>query len=212
MPILKGLMSYQRFKLEINHKLDHSLFLERLNLFRFKPLKEQADDYETFGWVPYLWEYDEDKKIDEGDFLYDQRLIFCLRIDNIKLPRELIKNNTKKSIKNYYQQFNKWPDKVTKKEIEANEIRSLRAKMIPKTKIIEAILCLNKKEIRIFSKGSSHLDKFLEIFEQSFSLKLTRIDFAWYSLNSQSIKTDFNSLLALHPAPLFQPALRTHIN
>lgn len=206
MPILKGLMNYMRFSVAASHEIKPEYFKEKFNLFRFKPLNENGHDDQSLGWVPFLSEYDDEKPIETSDFLYDDKIILTLRMDKINLPKELLKIAIKKAILSYEKQFKKYPDKAVKKEIEIAESKKLRAKVLPKCKVIEAVFSLENNQLRIFSRSASLIDKFVEIFEQTFLLKVSRCDFAWFSLKSKNNEEFLHDLFLLKQKPLFSPA------
>lgn len=197
MSILKGTMSYSSFSIKSEAPLAPEAILEKLRLFKFKALHPHGEDSEAWGWCPYQAEYDLDKSIEIRDFLYDDKIVLSMRVDVISLPKELLKSNIKKSIKSYYQDHKKWPDKVIKKEIEKAEMKALRARVLPKTKIIEAMWDQKQGRLRVFCRAQKQLDQFNDLFAQTFLSRPLPKDFSGLALQHKE------AIEALSFQPLF---------
>lgn len=211
MAILKGAMSYQRFRINFKADLNPDQILEKLKLFKFRPLHERGFDQESIGWCSYLNEYDEDRALVVKDILYDEKIVLTLRHDSIVLPKPLLKSLIKKSVVSYYRDHNKWPDRTTKKEIEQAETQALRARVLPKIRIIEAILDIKSQELRIFTRSKGSIDRFLDLFNNTFLEKPLHRDFAheayWFA-QSQSLPEALNAYTHI---PLFAPPVRIDV-
>lgn len=205
MPIIKGTMGYTRFLVNSEAVLDAASLVDKINLFRFKPLHPLGEDKESLGFCPYLSEYDLDKTIEIKDFFYDENILLSMRIDTIALPKELLKANVKKSITGYYKDHKKWPDKTVKKEIELAESKALRARVLPKTKIIEAMWNQKQSSLRIFSRSKVQVDQFCELFTQTFLIRPERCDFSHQALSLKA------QLEVMAHQPLFNPTLRVDV-
>lgn len=204
MPIIKGTMGYTRFLVNNEAEMPFRSVVEKLNLFKFRPLHEKGEDNETIGWSPYLNEYDHERDIAHTDCLFDERIILSMRMDVITLPKGLLKMLVKKSLLVYQREHQKFPDRQAKKEIELHEAKMLRARVLPKTKIVEALWCPKDKELRIFSRSQSLLDHFLDLFEQTFLLKPIRRDFVVEGARAVNIEP-------LAHQPIFIPPIRIDV-
>lgn len=211
MPLLKGAMSYQRFRVNADATLSPEQIIEKLRLFKFRPLHEHGHDEEAVGWSSYLAEYDDEKELEVSDILYDKKIILSLRYDAVSLPKPLLKSLVKKSITSYFHEYKKWPDRVTKKEIEQAERASLRARVLPKTRIVEAMWCQSSEELRIFTRSSSLIDRFLDLFNNTFLQKALHRDFTqdayWFAHSSNSLQ----ALSQIAHVPIFAPPIRIDI-
>lgn len=211
MPILKGAVSYQRFRISAGKDLNPEQIVQKLRLFKFRPLHDHGFDQETAGWCTYLHEYDHEKELLVSDMLYDQKIILTLRHDAVALPKPLLKSLIKKSIQSYYHEHKKWPDRVVKKEIEQAEIQSLRARVLPKTRIVEAIWCQSSEELRIFSRSKALLDVFLDLFHNTFLEKPHHRDFAYEAyFIVHSLGQDAALMNPAH-SPIFAPPVRIDV-
>jgi hypothetical protein len=209
MSVLKGALGYQRFTVAGEY-LSAEHILEKLRLFKFRPLHERGEDKETAGWSSYLSEYDHEKNLEIRDFLYGEKVILAMRYDVISLPSQYLKARIKKSLADYQRDHDKKPDRTIKKEIEAAEIQALRARVLPKTKIIEAVWCQKAQELKILSRGSL-VDRFLELFQETFLIRPSLRDFAhetyWLSYSAGQA----HALEHMAHEPIFMPPIRIDI-
>lgn len=203
MSVLSGTMAYQRFKINHELRLTPEQIVDKMRLFKFKPLHHQGLDNDTLGWVSYRSEYDHDQVISTADCYFDQKMILVLRMDNLLLPKQLLRALLKKSLDIYQREQNKTPDLKLKKEMELAEAQKLRSKILPKTRIIEAVWCLSTQELRVFSRASSQVEKFLEIFQDTFLVRPERQDFAQNSYSYAQKNADLAKLELLSHQPMF---------
>lgn len=173
--------------------------VSKLNMFRFRALHEKGEDFESWGWAPFLSEYDTEKAIEDTDVIFDAGIVFCMRYDVIKLPKALLKANVKKSCKLYTQEERRLPDRVVRKEIELNEAKLLRSRILPKTTTVEAFL-EPSGELRVFCRQKAMLDRFKELFEQTLTLRLSRTDFAAAAMSHEG---SVGELDMVHHRPIF---------
>jgi hypothetical protein len=211
MSILKGVMSYQRCLVTNDAILSPSSISEKLNLFKFRPLHVRGEDNETVGWCSYLSEYDHEKPLEIADFLYDDRLLLSMRVDSISLPKELLKMQVKKSLLAYAQEHKKQPDRMVKKEIELAEARNLRGRILPKTKIVESIWCQKSQELRIFCRTTSLLDRYLDLFQETFLVKPIRRDFSLEAMKFGEKHNETMAIETLAHRPIFVPPVRVDV-
>ncbi len=211
MAIIKGAMTYTRFRVTSAQQFSPEEVAERLNLFRFRPLDPRADDMETQGFCAFQSEYDDEKIIVVSDFYYDGKFALSLRVDKLRVPKELLRVLVKKSIAAYHREHRRFPDRTVKKEIELAESKGLRAKILPTTKIIEGLWCPKSQELRIFSRSTANIDRFCELFQQSLLLKPERRDFP-----AEALAFSENTHVALPASfahePLYVPPLRVEMN
>ena len=210
MPVLKSTMGYQRFSITSDNWTPEQI-IEKLRLFQFRPLHEKGDDKESVGWSSFLSEYDHEKKLEISDFLYGEKIILSMRYDIISLPSQLLKARVKKSLQEYFREHNKKADRVLKKEIEAAEAQALRARVLPKIKIVEAVWCQKAQELKILSRSSSLVDRFIELFQETFLLRPSLRDFAYESYWRSHASGLLHNLEALAHEPIFMPPIRVDV-
>jgi hypothetical protein len=211
MPILKGAMTYTRFRVTSLNILSAEEVTSRLNLFRFRPLDSRGEDSETLGFCPFQSEYDDERPIEVLDCYFDGKIALSLRMDVLRVPKELLRVLVKKSIAAYQHQHKRFPDRTIKKEIELAESKGLRAKILPHTKIVEALWCQKSQELRIFSRSATVIDRLVELFQQSFMLKPERRDCALEAFDYNEKKSITVPVNFGHE-PLYVPPLRIEVN
>jgi len=210
MSVLKGAMGYQRLRVP-GENFSAEQILEKLRLFQFRPLHERGEDKESVGWSSYLSEYDHEKKLEISDFLYGEKIILAMRYDIISLPSQYLKARIKKSLAEYMRDHNKKPDRTVKKEVEAAEIQALRARVLPKTKIIEAVWCQKAQELKILSRGSI-VDRFTELFQETFLIRPTLRDFAHETYWLGHAAGEAHAVELLAHDPIFMPPIRVDVH
>jgi hypothetical protein len=210
MTMLKGTMNYTRFAVRCDTALTDETIIEKLNLYRFRPLHPRGEDLESFGWCPFEHEFEDEKSIGPKDCLFDDKLVLSLRIDTLRFPKSLLKSLVKRSLRAYQQDFNKIPDRIAKKEIERAEEKGLRQRMLPKTQVIESIWCRRYNELRIFSRSKTLVDRYRDHFKQTFMVKPEPRDFVAEALNFSQGNTELNIDTISHQT-IFTPPLRTDV-
>ncbi len=209
MPVLQGAMTYQRFRLP-KADLTAEDVVAKLRLFKFRPLHERGEDVESIGWAPYQSEYDTEKEIELSDSYFDGKIIISLRIDTISLPKAFLKSLVKKSLGAYFKDHGKMADRTTRKEIELAEAQSLRQRVLPKTRIVEAVWNLDG-ELRIFSRAASMTEYFLALFQDTFLMRPERFDAAAQSYDYFFQSEKIPLMDTLTHSPIFSPPLRSEV-
>lgn len=209
MSVLKGAMAYQRFSVA-GENFSAEQIIEKLRLFKFRPLHEKGEDKESVGWSSYLSEYDHEKNLEVRDFLYGEKIILAMRIDTISLPSQYLKARVKKSLAEYQREYNKKPDRTVKKEIEAAEIQALRERVLPKTKIIEAVWCQKAQELKVLSRGSI-VERFTELFQETFLIRPSLRDYAHETYWLAHAAGEAHAVELMTHDPIFMPPIRIDV-
>lgn len=210
MPVHKGVMTYSRFFVTSPTPLSPEAITEKINLFRFRPLDPRGDDNETLGFCPFRDEFDDERRITERDFYFDGKIVLCMRLDTLTLPKDHLRALVRKSLQEYQREHKKPADRTVRKEIELAEAQGLRHKVMPKAKITESTWCQKSGELRIFSRAPKVIDRFLELFQQTFLLRPLRRDFpaeAFRFSEEQRIELPVN----WHHEALYLPPQRTEV-
>lgn len=209
MAVQKGVMSYSRFLVKCESALSHSEVAEKLNLFKFRPLHESGADNEALGWCPYLNEYDHERPIEVRDFCYDDKVVLSMRWDSITLPKALLQAMVKKSMSAYAKDHPQPLSRTVKKEIETAEALALRAKVLPRTKLIESIWCQKENQLRVFCRSASLLDRYLDLFQQTFLIRPQRQDHVFKAASMCALELE--PLRDLQHVPMFAPTVRIDV-
>jgi hypothetical protein len=204
MGIFNGTMSYSRFKVQGNLPTSYlSIYESAIILRRFIALKPDGIDNESYGFVSVQKPYDDQLQINNGHFLFDDKIALAFRHDIFTLPKSLFKSLVEQKISDHIKKTAQSPNNNLKRVFEATVKNELKQKILPKTKIIEFIWDINKKELRIFGRGKSTLEKFISLFEQTFQMKLILLNFSKIALETELNISKQSALEILKPYSIF---------
>ncbi|OPZ22584.1 MAG: hypothetical protein BWZ03_00745 [bacterium ADurb.BinA186] len=209
MPVLQGTMSYQRFKVTTSDLTPQDV-AQKIQLFKFRPLHPKGEDNESAGWVAFQSEYDHEKAIEVSDLYFDNKIILSFRVDTLSIPKQLLKSLVKRSLSAYFRDHQKMADKTVRKEIELAEIQGLRQRILPKTKLVEAVWNL-EGELKIFCRSHTLLERFLSVFQDTFLLRPERMDCAAQAYDYWYKNEAITAMDSLAHAPIFMPPLRVDV-
>lgn len=209
MPVLQGTMSYQRFRVT-KSDLAPSDIAQKMQLFKFRLLHPKGEDNESAGWVAFQSEYDHEKAIEVSDFYFDNKMILSFRVDTLSIPKQLLKSLVKRSLSAYFRDHQKMADKTVRKEIELAEIQGLRQRILPKTRLVEAVWSLDG-DLKIFCRSQSLLERFLGVFQDTFLLRPERLDCAAQAYDFCHKNEAIITMDALAHTPIFMPPLRVDV-
>ena len=168
MGILKGGISFTRFK--VVGKPENE-YLDTIKQYAFNEIEEDSDAEVSSGWVSLI---EEDTQLDAPDFLKGAYLTLLLRVDSRKVPTTALKNQYKKIIKEKYASGQK-PSKSDRQEIKEAIRLQLLKKAIPTTKTYGMVWNINNGNIIFESTNTKICDRFIDIFKETFGLKIKRM-------------------------------------
>jgi len=196
MGVLKGSISFTRFK--VVDKPENE-YLDAVKHYAFNEIEEDSDAEVSSGWVSLI---EEDTQLDAPDFLKGSYLTLLLRVDNRRVPTTALKNNFKKVLKEKYIAGEKL-SKSDRQEIKETIRLQLLKKVIPTTKTYSMVWNIKNGSIVFESANAKVCDMFIDIFNETFGLKLKRmfpytlaeqlIDSSLHSSLRNSTETDFIS-------------------
>lgn len=177
MGALKGSITYVRFF--VNEPLadaDRQKAMARIRTRAFKPLEPEDEDEVSVGWVPTEAPFDEEPSfgvhnVFPGD---DKYLIISLRMDRWQFPVTLIRSKLAVAEKAYLEK--KKRDRISRAEraeLRDVVIRRLRREGVPVTKVADAVWNIETGELRLFNRGRTITEYFVELFEKTFGKDLS---------------------------------------
>ncbi len=89
MPLLKGAVTYSRFKTEGIKESPSKTLSEGLKKGAFKPLDLSRDDDRAIGWVEL--EDPDSVEFESGSYLFGDYVIVSFRVDTIRVPATAVK-------------------------------------------------------------------------------------------------------------------------
>jgi DNA recombination-dependent growth factor C len=212
MGALRGSLSYLRFLVDGEMAENPGATYEKaLEARRFMPLNPAADTMDSAGWVPLEAPFDDEMPIGRQSFLFGETIAVTYREDKYSIPRPLLQRETKKKLAQILQEEKKDPESLTKgfiKAVEQSVLVELKSKTLPRTKLVDVIWDTNKKQARVFGRGTVATERIASLFERTFQV---RIELGSYA--ARAFELDIGSrahgvLEKLSPGWLFPDALK----
>lgn len=212
MGALKGSLSYLRFLVEGDAAPNAGTAYEKsLQSRRFLPLSPTAETMESAGWVPLEAPYDDELKITRDLFLFGDLIAVAYREDKFAIPKPLLQRETKKRIEKIIKEEKKDPEELSRafiKAVEASVLVELKAQTIPRSKLVDVIWDLPRKEVRVFGRGTIVTERLASLFERTFQV---RAELASYPARAFSLdlgSRNMGILERLSPGWFFPDAYR----
>lgn len=204
MAIFNGSMNYLRYDVVGELKQPQVEHLESaLGLRRFVSLRPEGEDLESIGWVPLQRPFVDEVPLTNNYFLFSERVVFGFREDKIVLPRPMLKDLVQHRLEQHSKNSGEEPSLQTKHAVELAVRAELRMKLLPKTRIVDVMWDLSRRELRFFARGQGLTERFVEFFEESFELKLELHDFSNMAMREDLSLRSKAMLESLRPAEIF---------
>lgn len=137
----------------------------------FEPLVAQEPEEEKSGWCSVADPFDLDLTYDK--VFFNNYVNLSLRIDRWRLPKPVFDAHFAQAAKEYLEK--KERERLTRKEKEDLRIfvaKRLRKQVIPQMRIIDMSWDMEAKVVRFWNNSPKTHERFMEIFEKTFKLKL----------------------------------------
>jgi DNA recombination-dependent growth factor C len=210
MGALNGSLSYLRFLVEGEvAKNAGTVYEKALESRRFLPLSPTGDVMESAGWVPMEAPFDDDVKLTRDVFLFGDIISVTYREDAYRIPRPLLKRETKKRIEKIMREEKR--DEVNRafaKAVEQAVLAELKAQTIPRSKLVDVIWDTTKNEVRVFGRGTVATERVSSLFERTFQV---RVELATYAARAFTVDVGSRAqgvLERLSPGWLFPDAIK----
>ena len=212
MGALRGSMSYLRFLVDGEvAKSAGTTYEKALEARRFLPLSPTAEVMESAGWVPLEAPFDDDVPITRDVFLFGDIVAVTYREDAYRIPRPLLQRETKKRIDKIVREEKRDPESIGRAFVKAVEhavLIELKGQTIPRSKLVDVIWDTNKKEIRVFGRGTVATERVSSLFERTFQV---RVELATYAARAFTVDVGSRAqgvLERLSPGWLFPDAIK----
>lgn len=172
MGLAEGGITYKTFYVEGDVPADfRQRYLERLVLFRFRPLTVEDEEDLAFGWVPINDLLSSDFRT--IDVYYNEYLAAAVRIDRWAIPPALLKANVRHAEKALKEELQRTRlNRMQKGELVDRERKVLMRKTIPAVRAVDFCWNLNKGLVRFSNLGGTVSELFADLFERTFELRL----------------------------------------
>jgi recombination associated protein RdgC len=211
--ILSGSLTYLRFRAEGTVPSNFTkIFEEALRFRRFVPLQPEGEDNESFGFVSLQKPYADEDSILNDQFLFGDCIALGYREDVISFPKAMMRDLVQKRLNEHHEKHQAKRDAQTKQIIQTALMSEMRKRILPKSKVVDFFWDLSRKEVRFFARGKGITDRFVNLFEQTFHVKLHLKTFAETAVLSNLSLMDKGILETLKPQELFKIIIRTEVN
>lgn len=187
-------------------------FEPSISMRRFVPLRPMGDDTESCGFVPPQSPFNDDEPLTAANFIYSDQIYLTYREDSIKIPQAMLKDRVAAKVKEQEEKTGTYVGSKTKSMIHAAVIAELRAKILPKSTLVEFVYDVPARKLRFFGRGKAVLERFVTLFEQTFELKLVQMTFEERTVSAELPAGLQNSLSMLHNKDIFARKERLEIN
>jgi len=213
MGILSGSSTYLRFRVEGGVSSNYAeVFEKALEIRRFVPLHPDGEDNESSGWVLFQRPYADEETILSDSFLFGDSIMLGFREDSMAYPKAMMKDWVKKRLTDYQEKNHAKITPSIKKAIEATVKSEIRKRILPKSKVVNCQWDLSRSRVRFFSRGKGLVERFVELFEQTFQVKLHLQTFAGLAETANLSLMEKSLLETLKPQEIFKIAIRTEVN
>lgn len=200
MGALKGSASYLRFFVDGDPPRGfQNRFEKAIEARRFLPLGPDAPETESGGWVPMESPFDDELPITRDLFLFGDLIGLGFREDKVTIPRPLLQHLTSKKVA----ELEARGDKVTRQTRRTCELAvfaELRARVLPRSRVLDLVWDLGSREVRMFGRGPMATERAAARFEMTFGFALSPADYARRAF-SQDLSLRARSVLeGLQPA------------
>lgn len=210
MGALAGSLSYLRFLIDggLGDKIDQ--VEKSVQSRRFLPLSPTQDSQDSAGWVPTEAPFDDERRMTRDLFVFGDLIAVTYREDKWAIPRPLLKRETQKRIEKIVKEEKKDPDDIGKafiKAVEAAVLTELKQKTMPRSKLVDVIWDVSRKEARVFGRGTVATERVASLFERTFQV---RVDVGSYAARAFALDLSGRAqgvLERLSPGWLFPDAL-----
>lgn len=167
-----GTASYLRFSVEGEPPPRAAdVFEQAIEARRFSPLNANSGENESIGWVPIEDPYDDELPITRDRFYFSDLVALAYREDGWSLPRPIIKQHVKRKVEAILAKGEK-VGRPLKKTIELAVIAELRARSIPRPRVVDVVWDTSRHQVRIFGRGPMAAERCVALIERTFAVRL----------------------------------------
>jgi hypothetical protein len=212
MGALNGALSYLRFLVDGEPAKNPGTTYERaIEARRFMPLAPSGDVMESAGWVPLEAPFDDELAITRDLFLFGDLVCVTYREDKYAIPRALLQRETQKRLDKIAKDEKKSREEMSRafiKAVEGAVLQELKSRTIPRSKLVDVVWDMSKKEARVFGRGTIATERVSSLIERTFQV---RVDVGTYAARAFGLDIGSRNLSVLErlsPGWLFPDAIQ----
>ncbi len=170
MPILKGAVTFARFRVEGFDKRETSWIAKNLKVHPFEPIRKQSEDERSAGWVEL--ENRDAVEFSTGAVHYGEYALFSYRVDVLKVPGGQLKEELEKWVRTFEAEHTRPANRREKNDARAALKQQLRQKMTPKVKTFDVSWNLKTQELQVWAASRKTVEEIEGALEKTFGVKV----------------------------------------
>jgi DNA recombination-dependent growth factor C len=170
MPILRGAVTFARFKVEGLDKRDNHWIVKNLKTHAFEPIRKSSEDERSQGFVEL--ENRDAVEFAVGSVHYGEYSLFSFRVDTLKVPASQLRDELEKWLKAYEAEHTKPASRREKNDARTALKQSLRNKLSPRTKTFDVSWNLKRGELCVWAASRKAVEEVEAALEKTFDVKL----------------------------------------
>ncbi|MFO0725141.1 MAG: recombination-associated protein RdgC [Myxococcota bacterium] len=173
MPLLRGNLSLARFTVEPKPSAPKDLRRsagKALKRKAFQPIDINGEDDRSLGWVEV--EDSESSEFAGERLLFGEHLLFSLRVDRLRVPTSVVKNELN-AWANAYEKENGYAPKRSEKKNQKELIeRKLKKRAFPSRKIFDVSWNTSSQVLCIWATAAAAVEEIHLLIEETFEVRL----------------------------------------
>jgi DNA recombination-dependent growth factor C len=171
MPILRGAVTFARFKVEGLDKRDNHWIAKNLKAHPFEPIRKSSEDERSQGFVEL--ENRDAAEFATGDLHFGEWALFSFRVDTLKVPGGLLRDELEKWLRTYEAEHTKPASRREKNDARAKLKQALRQKLEPRSKVFDVSWNLKKGELQVWAASRKSVEEVQTALEKAFDVQTT---------------------------------------
>ena len=169
MPILKGAVTFARFRVEGFDKRETSWITKNLKVHPFEPIRKSSEDERAAGWVEL--ENRDAVEFSTGSVHQGEYALFSYRVDVLKVPGGQLREELDKWLRVFESEHTRPANRREKNDARAALKQQLRQKLSPKVKTFDVSWNLKTTELQIWAASRKSVEEVETALEKTFGIK-----------------------------------------
>ena len=175
MGALKGSISVRRYQVLDKLPADaRKRLVKGIKAHAFAPIDPKSDVEKSIGWVSIL--DSEQLDLDAADTLFvssgGEQLRISMRMDTLKPNAAEVRRQLDTKARAVEAEQRRKITKREKRELKEEIVRQLRLRSLPRVRTLDVVWNLDTKRLYLWSQTKNVNEHFIELFLQSFAMKL----------------------------------------
>lgn len=173
MPILKGAVTYARFRVEGLDEREKNWITKNLKTHAFEPIRKASEDERAFGFVEL--EDRDGVEFPTGRVHFGEYALFSFRVDTLKVPGGQLREELDRWVKVFEAEHTRPPARREKNDAKAALKQKLRQQLTPKAKTFDVSWNQKTGDLLIWAASRKVVEEVEAALEKAFAIKLVGI-------------------------------------